>query len=155
MMEANAELLARAKALFAAQRADEAERIYRQLLTQTHVIDFEYDDWLKGIAECYRVLGRKREAGYVYLYLHQFEKAESVFTPATDPVEAARTRELEARRAQGDGARLLYLQAGEGYLQAEKHVLSAVAFAQTDAAREERRAWERVLRDPRLRGHAY
>jgi hypothetical protein len=155
MMEANAELLARAQALFSARRAEEAERIYRQLLTQTHVIDFEYDDWLKGIAECYRVLGRKREAGFVYLYLHQFDRAEEVFTPGQQSLEAARVKELEARRAQGEPARKLFREAAEGYATAERHVLAAVAFAQADAARDERRAWERVLRDPRLRGHAY
>jgi hypothetical protein len=155
MMEANAELLARAQALFAARRAEEAERIYRQLLTQTHVIDFEYDDWLKGIAECYRVLGRKREAGFVYLYLHQFDRAEEVFTPGQQSLEAARVKELEARRAQGEPARKLFREAAEGYATSERHVLAAVAFAQADAARDERRAWERVLRDPRLRGHAY
>jgi hypothetical protein len=155
MMEANAELLARAQSLFAAQRAEEAERIYRQLLTQTHVIDFEYDDWLKGIAECYRVLGRKREAGYVYLYLHQFEKAEEVFAPQAQPLEAARVRELQARRAQGDVAKRLYVEAAQGYEAADRQVLAAVSFAQAEAARDERRTWERVLRDPRLRGHAY
>src|SRR6478609_12176014 len=107
-MELNAELFARAKSLYSQTRYAEAERIYRQLLTQTHVIDFEYDDWLKGIAECYRVLGRKREAGYVYLYLHQFEKAEEVFNPVSEPAEAARVRELQGRRAQGDGAKRLF-----------------------------------------------
>src|SRR5262249_25104768 len=149
MMEANAELLARAQSLFAAQRAEEAERIYRQLLTQTHVIDFEYDDWLKGIAECYRVLGRKRGAGYVYLYLHQFEKAEEVCAPKAQPLEAARVRELQARRAQGDVAKRLHVEAAQGYEAADRQVLAAVSFAQAEAARDERRTWERVLRDPR------
>src|SRR6185369_13024447 len=74
MMEANAELLARAQSLFSSRRYPESERIYRQLLQQTHVIDFEYDDWLKGIAECYRAMGRLREAGFVYLYLHHFDR---------------------------------------------------------------------------------
>ncbi|MGZ3429476.1 MAG: hypothetical protein ACXVCV_22650, partial [Polyangia bacterium] len=70
MIEANAQLLARAQGLFEAGRAAESERLYRQLLQHTHVIDFEYDEWRRGIAECYRALGRAREAGYVYLYLH-------------------------------------------------------------------------------------
>ena len=61
MIEANAQLLARAQSLLGAGRAAEAERLYRQLLQHTHVIDFEYDEWLKGIAECYRVLNRTRE----------------------------------------------------------------------------------------------
>jgi HEAT repeat protein len=155
MIEANAELLARAQSLANARRYVEAERIYRQLLSQTHVIDFEYDDWLKGIAECYRAMGRLREAGYVFLYLHQFERAQSVWNTREHPVDAARVRELEARRAAGDSAKKLFADAARGYADANRHVLSAVAFAQAEDAREERRAWERVLRDPRLRGQAY
>jgi HEAT repeat protein len=155
MMEANAELLARAQSLYSSRRYAEAERIFRQLLAQTHVIDFEYDDWLKGIAECYRAMNRAREAGYVFLYLHQFDKALTVFTPQQQPAEAARVRELEARRAAGEGAKRLFGEAGRGYDEGSKHVLAAVAYAQAEDAREERRAWERVLRDHRLRGHPY
>jgi hypothetical protein len=155
MIEANAELLARAQALSSARRFEEAERIYRLLLAQTHVIDFEYDDWLKGIAECYRALDRTREAGYVHMYLHQFDRANEAFVPDKQPLEAALVKELEARRAQGEPARKRFREAAEGYARADHHVLAAVAYAQADAPREERRAWERVLRDPRLRGQPY
>jgi hypothetical protein len=170
MLEANAQLLARAQALASANRPAEAERLFRQLLQHTHVIDFEYDEWLKGIAECYRALGRAREAGYVYLYLHAFDRAAEMFPAAQYPVEAARVRELEARRSgvglrPPDGslsavsnnspAQRLYREAGRGYAEANRHVLSAIAYAQGSDTREERRAWERVLRDPRLRGRLY
>jgi hypothetical protein len=149
-VELNAELYSRAQSLFGAKRYVEAERIFRQLLGNTHVIDFEYDDWLKGIAECYRALGRMREAGYVYLYLHFFDRAADIFTPAADPLESARVRELEARRASGTTAQHLFAAAGTGYGAAGHHVLAAVAHAQSGDARAERRAWEVVLRDPRL-----
>jgi hypothetical protein len=155
MMEANAELMARAQALYGSKRYAESERIYRQLLTQTHVIDFEYDDWLKGIAECYRAMNRAREAGYVYLYLHQFERANQVFASREQPVEAARVKELEARRAPGDAQKKLFLEAAGGYSEGGRHVMAAVCYAQAESSKEERRAWERVLREPRLRGHAY
>jgi hypothetical protein len=155
MIEANAQLLARAQGLLAAGRAAESERLYRQLLLHTHVIDFEYDEWLKGIAECYRVLGRAREAGYVYLYLHAFDRAAEMFPSATAPVDAARVKELEARRIGGEGGNKLYAEAARQYADANRHVLSAIAYAQASAPREERKAWERVLRDPRLRGRMY
>lgn len=155
MIEANAQLLARAQSLLGAGRPAEAERLYRQLLQHTHVIDFEYDEWLKGIAECYRVLTRTREAGYVYLYLHAFDRAAEMFPAASSPVDAARVRELEARRLGGDPGNQLYAQAARGYAEANRHVLAAIAYAQANAPRDERRAWERVLRDPRLRGHMY
>jgi hypothetical protein len=155
MMEQNAELLARAQALYQAKRYGESERIYRQLLSQTHVIDFEYDDWLRGIAECYRALGRPREAGYVHMYLHRFERAGEAFTAEQSPVEAARLKELEARRSSGEAARRLFSHAAEGYERGGRLVLAAVALAQADAHRDAQRVWERVLRDPRLRGHSY
>ena len=78
-----------------------------------------------------------------------------MFTPAHDAIEAARVAELEARRAQGDAAKRLFVEAAKGYAEAGRHVLAAVAFAQAEDARDERRAWERVLRDPRLRGQPY
>ena len=155
MMEANAELLARAQSLFSAKRPAEAERIYLQLLTQTHVIDFEYDEWLKGVADCYRMLDRPREAGWVYFYLHAFERAAEVFTVAQSPLEVARMQELQARRSSGEAAKRLFGAAAKSYAEAGRHVQAAICHAQADDHRAERRAWERVLRDPRLRGRNY
>jgi tetratricopeptide (TPR) repeat protein len=155
MIEANAQLLSRAQSLLSAGRPAEAERVFRQLLQHTHVIDFEYDEWLKGIGAAYRAMSRAREAGYVYLYLHAFDKALEMFPAASAPVDAARVRELEARRAGGEIAQKLFSQAAQLYGDAGRHVLAAIAFAQGNDAREERRAWERVLRDPRLRGRPY
>jgi hypothetical protein len=155
VIEANAQLLARAQGLFEAGRAAESERLYRQLLQHTHVIDFEYDEWLRGIAECYRALGRAREAGYVYLYLHAFDRAAEMFPQATSPVDAARVKELEARRVGGEQGNKLYAESARQYADANRHVLAAIAYASASSPREERKAWERVLRDPRLRGRMY
>ena len=155
MIEANAQSWRARKALLAANRAAEAERLFRQLLHHTHVIDFEYDEWLKGIGEAYRALGRTREAGYVYLYLHAFDRAARDVSAADSPVDAARVRELEARRAGGELARKLVREAARGLRRsrASRPVGDRVRAGQQP--REERRAWERVLRDPRLRGRAY
>ena len=156
MIEANAQLLARAQALFAAGRAAEAERLYRQLLQHTHVIDFEYDEWLKGIAECYRALGRAREAGYVYLYLHAFDRAAEMFPSATAPVDAARVKELEARRVGGEPAQQALRRGGAAATPRPAATCSPRSpTRRPTSAREERKAWERVLRDPRLRGRMY
>ena len=45
-------------------RFGEAERYFRELVGQTHVIDYEYDDWLRRLADIYRHLKRRREAGW-------------------------------------------------------------------------------------------
>ena len=115
MMEQNQEVAARAQALFNSRRAGDAERLYRQLLANDHVIDFEYDEWLKGIAECYRMLDRPREAGWVYFYLHAFERAAEVFTVSQSPLEVARMQadrtRIEGRAGRHPG---LYL-AGNAY----------------------------------------
>jgi HEAT repeats len=155
MMEQNAEIAARAQSLFASRRVTEAERLYRQLLGNDHVIDFEYDEWLKGIAECYRALKRPREAGWVYFYLHQFDRATEVFNAEANPVEVARLAELQARRASGEPAKKLFSAAAQKYSDAGRFVQAAICHAQAEDARAERRAWERVIRDPRLRGKSY
>ena len=40
----------RAEGLVAQGHFAEAERHYRELVAQTHVIDYEYDDWLRRLA---------------------------------------------------------------------------------------------------------
>src|SRR5439155_20701092 len=55
----------------------DAERHYRELIGQTHVINYKYDDWLRRLGEIYRHLGRTREAAFVYLYLHYFDMARA------------------------------------------------------------------------------
>jgi hypothetical protein len=64
-----------AEALVQQGRGVDAERPYRELIGQTHVINYEYDDWLRRLGEIYRHLGRGREASFVYLYLHYFDMA--------------------------------------------------------------------------------
>ncbi len=154
-MEQNAEIAARAQSLLHNRRAAEAERLYRQLLGNDHGIDFEYDEWLRSIAECYRALNRPREAGWVYFYLQSFDRGAEVFGSQQEPVEAARLAELQARRAGGDAAKKLFTTAAQKYGDSGRHVQAAICHAQTDDARAERRAWEAVLRDPRLRGKSY
>jgi hypothetical protein len=78
-----------------------------------------------------------------------------MFPSATAPVDAARVKELEGRRIGGEAGNKLYAEAARQFAEANRHVLSAIAYAQASSAREERKAWERVLRDPRLRGRMY
>ena len=71
----------------------DAERHYRELIGQTHVINYEYDDWLRRLGEIYRQLGRAREAAFVYLYLHYFDMARAQLAG-----DAARRAARAARR---------------------------------------------------------
>ncbi|HVS11411.1 MAG TPA: HEAT repeat domain-containing protein [Planctomycetota bacterium] len=155
MIDANAQIRERAEALAKANRHQEAERLWRQLLANTHVVDFEYDDWLRGAAATYLKLGRPREAGYVFLYLHQFAQALAAFHQGQLPIELARAREVEGRRTTGEVAREHFRAAAATYADAGRAVLAAVAYSLAGEPAKERRIWERVLADPRLRTMPY
>ena len=96
----------------------EAERHYRELIGQTHVINYEYDDWLRRLGEIYRHLGRPREAAFVYLYLHYFDMARGQL--AGDEHVALRARLAEIEKKWAEAAQL--------YQQAKLPVHAAVAF---------------------------
>ena len=83
-------------------RIKDAERAYRELLGQTHVVDYEYDDWLRALAELYRQLGRARDAGHIYLYLHYFDLAKASF--GDEPALRGRLAEVEKRWAEAAAA---------------------------------------------------
>ena len=75
----------------------EAERHYRELIGQTHVINYEYDDWLRRLGEIYRHLGRAREASFVYLYLHYFDMARGQLAGDEHVALRARLAEIEKK----------------------------------------------------------
>jgi hypothetical protein len=139
------ELSRQATALMAAGRTAEAERMWRQLLGKHHVTDAEYDDWLRGAAECYRVLKRFRECGLIYLYLHELDRARDYFQMLDARFELALCAELERR----------HLEAAQLYLAAERPVLAAISLERAGDDRAARAMWERVRADRRLRASAY
>src|SRR5262249_26429925 len=93
------DLARQARALLTDGRVGEAERIWRVLLGKHHVVDIEYDDWLRGAADCYRALRRHRECALIYLFLHSFDRAREYFAPETSNFELAVCLELERKYA--------------------------------------------------------
>src|ERR1700749_3383274 len=87
----------------------EAERHYRDLIGQTHVINYEYDDWLRRLGEIYRHLGRAREAAFVYLYLHYFDMARAQLNGDEHVALRARLAEIEKKWSEAAG---VYQQGG-------------------------------------------
>lgn len=124
-------------------RYAEAERAYRELIGQTHVVDYEYDDWLRGLADAYRHLRRPREAGFVQLYLHGFDAARAAFGAL--PELRARLCEVEKRWAD---AAALWIEAG-------RPVHAAVAWDKAKVYDKARAAWEAVANQPGLRDRPY
>jgi hypothetical protein len=123
----------------------EAERHYRELIGQTHVINYEYDDWLRRLGEIYRHLGRSREAAFVYLYLHYFDMARGQL--ASDEHVALRARLAEIEKKWSEAAGL--------YQQAKLPVHAAVAFEKAKQYPEATAAWKSLLHAPGLAHRAY
>lgn len=139
-------------------RADRAEEIYRQLLANANVIEFEYNAWLEGAARTYRTLGRDREAGLVYLCLGRLDRARDLLPPEQHPVDAARVREISGRALlskSGDAAAPLLCEAAALYAGAGRAVSAAIAYADAGALLQARQQWQRVLGSGRLRPQGY
>ncbi|HEU4614250.1 MAG TPA: HEAT repeat domain-containing protein [Kofleriaceae bacterium] len=120
----------------------EAERHYRELIGQTHVINYEYDDWLRRLGEIYRHLGRQREAAFVYLYLHYFDMARGQLSADAHVGLRARLAEIEKK----------WSEAAQLYQQAKLPVHAAVAFERAKQYTEATAAWRALLHHPEL-GH--
>ncbi len=126
-------------------RLADAERCFRELLAQSHHIDYEYDHWLGKLAQIYRDLRRRREAGYISLYAHDFDKARDAFPKDTDPAERARVLEIEKRWQE---AAALYEQAG-------LPVHAAVCHERGHELEAAASLWESLSRHPAMRHCRY
>jgi HEAT repeat protein len=131
-----------AEALVQQGRWADAERHYRELIGQTHVINYEYDDWLRRLGEIYRHLGRAREASFVYLYLHYFDMARGQLGGAEYVPLRARLAEIEKK----------WTEAAQLYQQAKLPVHAAVAYERAKQFPDATTAWKALLHHPHL-GH--
>src|SRR5439155_22142484 len=122
----------------------DAERHYRDLIGQTHVINYEYDDWLRRLGELYRHLGRTREAAFVYLYLHYFDMARTQLVGDDHVALRARLAEIEKK----------WSEAAQLYQHAKLPVHAAVAFERAKQYPEATAAWKSLLHHPGLAGLA-
>ncbi|HTL35189.1 MAG TPA: HEAT repeat domain-containing protein [Kofleriaceae bacterium] len=120
----------------------EAERHYRELIGQTHVINYEYDDWLRRLGEIYRQLGRQREAAFVYLYLHYFDLARAQLQAEQHVALRARLAELEKK----------WTEAAQLYMAAKLPVHAAVSYERAKQYPEATAAWKSMLHMSEL-GH--
>lgn len=134
-----------AEALVHQGRWADAERHYRELIGQTHVINYEYDDWLRRLGEIYRHVGRPREAAFVYLYLHYFDMARAQLVGDKHIALRARLAEIEKKWTEAAGL----------YQQARLPVHSAVAFERAKQYTEAVAAWKAVLGAPGLGQRPY
>jgi hypothetical protein len=120
----------------------EAERHYRELIGQTHVINYEYDDWLRRLGEIYRNLQRPREAAFVFLYLHYFDMARAQLIGDQHVGLRARLAEVEKK----------WSEAAQLYQQAKQPVHAAVMFERAKQYTDATAAWRALLHHAEL-GH--
>jgi HEAT repeats len=126
-------------------RWTEAERQYRELIGQTHVINYEYDDWLRRLGEIYRQLRRNREAAFVHLYLHEFAMVRSLIgTPELTSLRA-RLAEIEKR----------WTEAANLYREANQPVHAAVALERSKVPSDAAAAWQSLREHPDLARRDY
>ncbi len=134
-----------AEGMLAAGRFRDAERNFRELIGETHVVDAEYDHWLGKLAAIYHHLRRPREAGYIHLYLHSFDFARESFS--SDELLAERARSLDVEKRYGEAAML--------YAKARMPIHAAVAHERAEDFASAASGWEALARDPRLRSRPY
>ncbi len=125
-------------------RYAEAEAHLRRLVAQTRAADYEYDDWLRRLAEVYRLQGRRREAGILYIYLHYYDLARDVL-PQDAAAERARCHVLEKR----------WTEAARAFAAAGQPVGAAVAWEEAKEHERARTAWAALVGDGRLRARPY
>ena len=94
------ELAAQALAQVSVRNYQAAIPQLRRLLHETYVSDFEYDDWLRGLADSQQGIGQPLAAGFVYLYLHYFDKALECFQRANSPLDLALCYESQGKHAE-------------------------------------------------------
>ncbi len=134
-----------AEALVQQGRTAEAERHYRELIGQTHVINYEYDDWLRRLAEIYKGLKREREAAFVFLYLHYFDMARAMLKGDEHVALRARLAEVEKK----------WTEAAQLYQQAKLPVHAAVSFERAKQYPEATAAWKALLHNVELSHRPY
>jgi hypothetical protein len=125
----------------------DAEAHYRDLISQTHVINYEYDDWLRRLAEIYHQLQRHREAALIYLYLHYFDMAEAQLQRLGAEYVAVRARLAETQKKWSEAAEL--------YATANLPVHAAVALEKAKKFAEASATWRSLIRHPGLAHRPY
>ncbi len=124
-----------ALSLVTSGRYDKAVPLLRELLRLTYVVDFEYDDWLRGLADACRALKNPVPAGYIYLYLHYFDMAFECFQQADSPLDLALCEEVR-----GD-----YKRAAELYRANGRPVRASINLERLGDWEQAARSWDQTL----------
>jgi hypothetical protein len=135
-------LQVRADAAMRARRYTDALVHLRKLIQAVDRIDFEYEEWLRLMAECLRAQGLERASGACLAYLGATEVPSPARLEALG--QAARGGDVEALR----GLRSLGIYLGR----AGHHLASAAAFAAADMPVHRVIAFERAGEDARAAG---
>lgn len=135
----------RALALVRSGRYKEAIPQLRELLRYTYVVDFEYDDWLRALADSYKANNMPVPAGYIYLYLHYFTMAFDCFQQAQSKLDLALCHEVQGQ----------YHDAAKLYRAADYFVRAAINLEQAGDWEAAIQAWETARQNIHQGEHPY
>jgi hypothetical protein len=137
--------VAAAEQASAAGRYPEAAAQLRLLLERGRdAATYEYDDWVRRLAEIETRLGHRWEAGFLHLYLHYTPLARQTFPPEA-ALERARTLLIDKQ----------FPEAAAEFLAAGRPVQAAVAWESAGRPAETRAAWTALAGERRLSGASY
>jgi hypothetical protein len=121
-----------------------AETHLRRLAQQTRAVDYEYDDWIRRLADVYKLQKRPADAAVCYMYLHYFQLAREAL-PKDSHEALGRTYALEKR----------WPEAAQALAQAGLRVQAAVAWEEAKQPAKAAELWRSLIGDPRLRDRPY
>ncbi|MBI2898051.1 MAG: HEAT repeat domain-containing protein [Deltaproteobacteria bacterium] len=133
----------KARQLLSQNHAAEAFKFLWYLAEQTHLVDAEYDENLRQLANCYRMVGRPRNAAFVHLYLHDVQRAAQLF--GTAPRDIARCQAISGDHRSGAAQ----------FLEAGRPAHAAIEYERAKDDPAARVLWERISQDPRSRSDPY
>ena len=119
----------------------EAERHYRELIGQTHVINYEYDDWLRRLGEILSPPRARARSG-VRLPLSALLRHGARCSSLATSMSRLRARLAEIEKK--------WIEAAQLYQQAKLPVHAAVSFETAKQYPEATAAWKSLLHAPGL-----
>ncbi len=133
-------LLSRAESSQQRGQWAQAEEAYRVLLLQSHVTDYEYDDWARKLIRVYEATGAAQPAAYIHAYL-----------------DGSKALKMSAKRLQAEmlTQQGRHAEAAECYLEDGMVAHAAIAQAKGKNHEDASELFLRLFGSEKMRGFAY
>jgi HEAT repeats len=126
-----------AQAMLNARRWAEAEQAFRDLIGQSQVINYEYDEWLRSLSVTYQHLALPYERAIVHVYLHDMKTARAELSTVNQPVLLAHIAQYEKR----------WTEAAQLFRSASLPMHAAIALERAERFEDAAVAWQQLAVD--------